>query len=196
MASDLPPSNRPVTTQLTDLDLLDALKAGQTDALSTIYDRYANLVFKVALRILNNRDEAEDVTQEIFLKIWNRANLYEPNRGSFSNFLVTMARSRAIDKLRSRGSKFRFLQRWQAVIVHTVSHETPLESISIEERSQFVHSALRTLSDNERQILEISYYEGLSYSAIAEQLNLPLGTVKSRARTGLRKLRHVLKHYL
>lgn len=196
MASDLPPPNPTVTTQSTDLELLNALKAGQTDALSALYDRYANVVYSLALRILNNPEEAEDITQEIFLKIWNRANLYEPNRGSFNNFLITITRSRAIDKLRSRGSQFRFLQRWQAVIVHTASPETPLDSVSMEERSHLVQSALERLSDPERQILEISYYEGLSYSETAKRLSLPLGTVKSRARTGLRKLRHALKHSL
>ena len=196
MASDLPPPNPTVTAESTDIELLNALKAGQINALSTLYDRYANLVYGLALRILNEPEEAEDVTQEVFLKIWNRFNLYDPSRGSFSSFLVTMARSRAIDKLRSRGSRFRFLQRWQSIIAHSASSESPLDCASMEERSQLVQSALTTLSDNERQILEISYYEGLSYSATAKRLDLPLGTVKSRARTGLRKLRHALKHSL
>lgn len=196
MASDLPPPNRTVTTQLTDIELLNALKAGRADALSTLYDRYASLIYGLASRILNNSEEAEDVTQDVFLKLWRSANLYEPSRGSFSSFLVTIARSRSIDKLRSRGSQLRFLQRWQAFIVHNVSPEAPLDSVSMEERSQFVQSALAALSDKERQILEISYYEGLSYSETAKRLDIPLGTVKSRARTGLRKLRHALKHSL
>ena len=196
MASDLPPPNRTVTAQSTDIELLNALKSGQTDALSRLYDRYAHLVYGLASRILNNPEEAEDVTQEVFLKIWNKANLYEPSRGSLSNFLVTMARSRSIDKLRSRVSRFRFLQRWQTVIVHDANPETPLDSISMEERSHVVQAALKTLSENERQILEIAYYGGLSYSETAKQLDLPLGTVKSRARTALRKLRHALKHSL
>ncbi len=196
MASDLPPPNCIVTAQSTDLELLNALKAGHADALSTIYDRYANLVYGLASRILNDAEDAEDVTQDVFLKVWNRSHLYEPSRGSFSNFLVTMTRSRSIDKLRSRVSRFRFLQRWQTVISHGAGPETPLETVSMEERSQVVNSALTHLSDNERQILEIAYYQGLSYSETAKQLDLPLGTVKSRARTGLRKLRYALKHSL
>ncbi|MEB3359027.1 MAG: sigma-70 family RNA polymerase sigma factor [Synechococcales bacterium] len=196
MAPDLPLPHRPITAQSSDGELVDALQSGQTGALSVLYDRYASLVFGVALRILQAPEEAEDVTQEVFLKIWHRAELYQPGRGSFSNFLLTMTRSRAIDKLRSRGARFRFLQRWQATILYEVSFMSPLESVSMEERSQLVRSALVELSDHERQILEIAYYEGLSQSEIAARLNLPLGTVKSRSRSGLRKLRHVLKHSL
>ncbi|MEB3212240.1 MAG: sigma-70 family RNA polymerase sigma factor [Leptolyngbyaceae bacterium] len=195
MAPDIPSTSHPVTAQSTDLELLNAIKVGQVDGLSTLYDRYATLLCAIARRVLNNPEEAEDIMQEVFLKIWKQPFLYDHSRGSFSNFLVTMTRSRAIDKLRSRGAQFRFLQRWQ-VSVSSIYSETLLESVSVEERSELVRSAMTTLSSNERQVLEISYYEGLSYPQIAERLNVPLGTVKSRARTGLQKLRHALNHTL
>ncbi|MEM9451240.1 MAG: sigma-70 family RNA polymerase sigma factor [Cyanobacteria bacterium P01_E01_bin.6] len=196
MASDVPPTNFTITAQSTDSELWHALNAGQISALSALYDRYATLVHGLARRILNNPEEAEDITQDVFLKIWNQPHLYDSSRGSLSSFLITMARSRSIDKLRSRGARFRFLQRWQTSVIQTIHTATPLDSASVEERSQIVQSALRELSLNERQVLEISYYEGLSYSETAKRLDIPLGTVKSRARTGLRKLRHALKHTL
>ncbi|MGK7909923.1 MAG: sigma-70 family RNA polymerase sigma factor [Synechococcus sp.] len=196
MASDLTSPTPEQTPELTDLELVEALKDCDTAALSRLYDRYSGLIYGLALRILKVPEEAEDVTQEVFLKLWQKAGLYNPNRGSVSSFLVTMARSRAIDKLRSRGSRFRFLQRWQTSTVHNIGGEAPLESVSRQERAQVVHSALKNLSDKERRVLEFSYYEGLSYSETAQRLELPLGTVKSRARTGLHKLRHALKHSL
>ncbi|MEL6319711.1 MAG: sigma-70 family RNA polymerase sigma factor [Cyanobacteria bacterium J06626_14] len=194
MASDLPPPSSVPSSRPSDRDVLVALQQGQISALSQLYDRHASLIYSLVYRILNDTEDAEDITQDVFLKLWNQPDRYDPNRGSLSSFLVTMARSRAIDKLRRRGSRFRFLQRWQAIIVHDSHGATPLESVSSDERSQLVTSALSELSEKERQVLELSYYDGLSYAETAERLNLPLGTVKSRARSGLRKLRQTLKH--
>lgn len=196
MASDASPPNHTITAQSTDVELLNALKAGQIHALSALYDRYASLVYRMALRVLHDSEEAEDLTQDVFLRLWNQADRYDASRGSLSSYLLTITRSRAIDKLRSRGSQLRFFHRWKATLLYNATPDTPLESISMEERSQLVRAALSSLSDNERQILELSYYEGLSYTEMAKRLNLPLGTVKSRARAGLRKLRHALKHSL
>ena len=196
MASDLTPPTPEQTPELTDLELVEALKDNHTEALSQLYDRYSGLIYGLALRILKVPEEAEDITQEVFLKLWQKVGLYNPNRGSVSSFLIAMARSRAIDKLRSRGSRFRFLQRWQASTTHNARGEALLDSVFLQERAQIIHSALKALSDKERRVLELSYYEGLSYSETAQRLEIPLGTVKSRARTGLRKLRHALKHSL
>lgn len=178
-----------------DLDLLLALKAGDVASLGTLYDRYAKLVFGLAFKILENSEEAEDVTQDVFLTLWRR-NTYDPARGSLSSFLTTMTRSRAIDKLRARGSRLRFLQRWQGVVRTEASAATPLEHASLGERSQLVRGALAQLPESERRILEIAYYEGLSQSEIAKRLNIPLGTVKTRSRQGLLKLRKTLQDYI
>ncbi|MBF1999166.1 MAG: sigma-70 family RNA polymerase sigma factor [Synechococcales cyanobacterium M58_A2018_015] len=178
-----------------DLDLLLALKAGEVASLGTLYDRYAKLVFGLAFKILENSEEAEDVTQDVFLTLWRRST-YDPARGSLSSFLTTMTRSRAIDKLRARGSRLRFLQRWQGVVRTEASAATPLEHASLGERSQLVRGALAQLPESERRILEIAYYEGLSQSEIAKRLNIPLGTVKTRSRQGLLKLRKTLQDYI
>lgn len=185
-----------VTSLSTDLDLFRAIEAHQMDALRLLYDRYASLIYRLALRSLRFPEEAEDVTQETFLKLWNRPHLYQPDRGSLSNFLVVMARSNALDRLRSRSSHNRFLQRWQSVMLQEGRQTNPLDSVSMEERSNLIRTALAELSEAERTVVEIAYYEGLSRSEIAERLNIPVGTVKSRIRLGLRKLRHALKHSL
>jgi RNA polymerase sigma-70 factor, ECF subfamily len=181
-------------SQPSDVDLLDRLRAGQVSALSVIYDRYSRLVYGLAYRILQNAEEAEDLTQEVFLTVWQR-DTYNPQRGSFSSFIALLTRSRAIDRIRARGTKLRFLQRWQG-IVSSESVPNPVDNASMEERSQRIREALVLLSDKEREVLEIAYYEGLSQSEIAQRLNVPLGTVKTRSRQGLLKLRQTLEGYV
>jgi RNA polymerase sigma-70 factor, ECF subfamily len=175
-----------------DLDLLCSLRDGQVDALGNLYDRYSRLVYGLAYKILGNSEEAEDITQEVFLTLWRRDS-YNSSRGSLSSFLTTMTRSRSIDKLRSRSTKLRFIQRWQG-IVKNEAVATPLDHASMGERSQLVRDAMLQLPESERLILEIAYYEGLSQSEIAKRLNIPLGTVKTRSRQGLLKLRQTLQH--
>jgi RNA polymerase sigma-70 factor, ECF subfamily len=186
---------KPIATSASDLELLVALAEGQVNALSILYDRYARLVYSLAFKILESSEEAEDITQEVFLTLWRR-NTYNPERGSLSSFLTTMTRSRAIDKLRSKGARLRVLQRLQGIVRTEISSPTPLEQASVGERSQVIREALSQLSDTERQVLEIAYYEGLSQSEIAKRLNIPLGTVKTRSRQGLLKLRQTLQDYI
>ncbi|MBW4657391.1 MAG: sigma-70 family RNA polymerase sigma factor [Drouetiella hepatica Uher 2000/2452] len=194
-SSDLPLSVKSLSPDLSDVDLLLVLRNGHTQALGMIYDRYSRLVYSLAFKILANAEEAEDVTQEIFVSLWQR-NAYNPARGSLSSFLTTMTRSRSIDRLRSRGSRYRFLQRWEGIVQSETVMATPLEQVSMGERSQIIRAALEELAPNERQVLEIAYYGGLSQSEIAESLNIPLGTVKTRSRQGLLKLRQALQGYV
>ncbi|WAL59293.1 sigma-70 family RNA polymerase sigma factor [Thermocoleostomius sinensis] len=192
MTSDSPIPEPVDHFSVTDRDLVQAMRQGQIEALGVLYDRYAKLVYGLALRILSNTEEAEDVAQEVFLSLWHRQT-YDPSRGSLSSFLMTMTRSRSIDKLRSRNTGFRFLQRWKGLTREELSSSTPLEQASISERSERVRHALAQLPEAEREILQIAYYEGLSQSEIAQRLNMPLGTVKTRSRQGLLKLRKILQ---
>lgn len=178
----------------TDTELIQGLQAQQVNALDRLYDRYGRLVFGVALRILKNVEEAEDLTQEIFLKVWQNSDAYQTNRGSFSSYLVVMTRSRAIDRIRSRQSQHRVAQVWQAET--ELQSSCLLEDLSVQERATLIRSALDDLNDEERQVLEIAYYEGFSQSQIAKHTQLPLGTVKSRSRQALKKLRHALRPIL
>lgn len=178
-----------------DEELIQALKAGQSSALGILYDRYASLVYRLALRILTNPQEAEDLTQEIFLNLW-RSGSYNPSRGSLSSFLTTLTRSRAIDKLRSRGSNLKFIQRWSQMMVNETSSLTPFESAALSQRSHQVRQALTQLPEKQRQVLEMAYYEGLSQSEIAAQLGIPLGTIKTWSRQGLLNLRKNLRDFI
>lgn len=179
------------TDSLSDAEVYALLKQGNTDALGTLYNRYGTVVYRLALRILANPQEAEDLTQEVFLTLC-RKGTYDPKRGGLSSFLLTLTRSRAIDRLRSKASKSRSLQKFQ----HEFTREaepSPLEKIDQGQRSTLVRSALQQLPESQRRALELAYYEGLSQSEIAEKLDTPLGTVKTRCRQGLIKLRDLLR---
>lgn len=190
--SDSP--NYQLRTQFTqtDIELFRALKGRQPSALGILYDRYGSLVYGLALRVLKNSQEAEDLTQEIFLNLWHKGK-YDPARGSLSSYLTILTRSRAIDKLRSRNTSFKFIERWSQVISTQPGVHTPIEQADLKERSQYVRDALTQLSQHQRQVLEMAYYEGLSQSEIAKELDIPLGTVKTWARQGLLKLRKTLQ---
>jgi RNA polymerase sigma-70 factor (ECF subfamily) len=175
-----------------DAELLQALKSGQANALGSLYDRYADPVYGLAVKLLTNTEEAEDLTQEVFLTLMHR-NTYDPARGSLISFLMTMTRSRALDRLRSRGVKQRAMQRWGGNLRSDRPPSTPIEQAVISEQAEVVQQALSRLPATERQVLEIAYYDGLSQSEIAAQLEIPLGTVKSRSRQGLIKLRQALR---
>lgn len=178
---------------LTDAELFQALKTRQPEALGILYERYGSLVYGVALKILKNSQEAEDLTQENFLALWRHV-AYNPEHGYFIRYLITMTRSRAIDKIRSRGSNLKLLQRWrQTITAETSSHNSPFEQASLTERSQHVRSALAQLSQQQRQVLEMAYDEGLSQSEIAQKLDIPLGTVKTWTRQGLLRLKPILQ---
>ncbi len=188
------PSEQPTNSVQTDIELCLALKSGSSDAFGIIYDRHAGLVYGIALKILGNAQEAEDLTQDVFLSI-AKSSTYEPNRGSLRTFLAILTRSRAIDKVRSHNSKRKVLGQWQDNQQQAVT-DAPFEQVSRNEQSQEVRNAISQLSDNQQQILQMAYYDGLSHSEISQQLQVPLGTVKARARRGLLKLRQALADYI
>jgi RNA polymerase sigma-70 factor (ECF subfamily) len=185
------PDRHPSMPTLTDAELLDSLKTKQPEALGYLYDRYGGVVYGVALKVLQNQPEAEDLTQEIFLSLWQRP-VDPAKHGHLLHYLIAMTRSRAIDKLRSRSRNLNLVQRWgQTITVDPAP--TPVEQAVVSERSQRVRQALTQLSDQQRQVIELAYDAGLSQSEIAQQLHEPLGTVKSWTRQGLLKLKQLLK---
>ncbi len=177
---------------LSDNELYLAMQTGDQTALGAIYDRYVSLVYRLALKILSTPQEAEDLTQEIFLALW-QGKTYEAGRGSLSSFLVMLTRSRAIDRLRARGRNVRFLQRWSQIMTTASPSPSPFELATINQRSELVRHALTQLAANQRQVLELAYYEGLSQTEIATRLNTPLGTVKTWSRQGLLNLKKNLQ---
>lgn len=181
-----------IHSDISDTDLIVSLRKGDRAALSTLYDRYGGLVYSLALKLLDRRDEAEDLTQDVFLKLWKQEK-FDPTRAKLSSYLCLITRSRAIDKLRSQRSEQKSIVKLQQVTVPETNLPTPLDSATQSEQQAFVRQALSTLCEQQRQTLALSYYQDLSQSAIATQLNLPLGTVKTHMRQGLIKLRQLLQ---
>lgn len=175
--------------------LFQAISQGDPNALAALYDRYSGLVYGLSLKILRDPQAAEDLTQEVFLTLWRSRN-YDPDRGSLSSFLVMLTRSRALDRIRARQSNLKFLDRWSQQMFTQAPPTTPFEQAAIQERSQRVRQALAELPDSQRQVLEMAYYQGLSQAEIAKSLDTPLGTVKTRARQGLLKLKQLLDDWI
>ncbi|NET71602.1 MAG: sigma-70 family RNA polymerase sigma factor [Sphaerospermopsis sp. SIO1G2] len=192
MEDKLPQSNGNDLSSATDETLFVALKNGDSSALSVLFNRHGSLVYGLALKILGNSQEAEDLTQEIFLTLWRKASS-NPDCRFFTRYLVTMTRSRAIDKIRSRNRQTKFMERWgQTMISEATPEPTPVEQASFAERSTRIYDALLQLPEKQRQVIELAYKEGLSQSEIAKQINIPLGTVKTATRQGLLKLKRIL----
>lgn len=174
-----------------DAELVKHLKSGHQDALRVLYSRYSNLVYTIAFKMLNSASEAEDLTQDVFLNFWKQEK-FDPSRAALSTYLCVITRSRALNRLKQRGSQQRSLEKLQAMPPPELTASTPLENASLEEQQQTLKQVLAELPDRQRQILELNFYQGVSQSNIAQQLDLPLGTVKTNARQGLLTLRRRL----
>lgn len=174
--------------------LSHCFQPGRARIFCEIYQRYARLVYVLAFRILSSEEDAEDTTQEVFLKFYHQ-NRYDMQRGSLKNFLAMSARSRAIDKLRSRQATQRLSTTLQTT-TDSYTTQTPLEKVTRIQTICRVQRALQTLPLGERRVLESAYYDNLSQAEIARRFQIPLGTVKSRSRQGLQKMRRILANDL
>jgi RNA polymerase sigma-70 factor (ECF subfamily) len=170
------------TTQ-PDERLLEAL-ADDPAALAPLYDRHSRLVYGLAMAVLGNADEAADLTQEVFLSLC-KAHGYDVSRGTVGAFLTTVTRTRAIDRVRRRTRRVRLLREHHVAAPKPTAGPTPHERLSEAQCSERVRNALAELPPNERRALEMAYFQGLTQAEIAEDLNTPLGTVKSWCRRGL-----------
>ncbi|MBC8123882.1 MAG: sigma-70 family RNA polymerase sigma factor [Gemmatimonadaceae bacterium] len=177
-----------------DTQLLEGICRSDPGATGALYQRYGRTVYWLALRNLRNSPEAEDLTQEVFLYLYQKGkDRYDAQRGSLRNYLLLLGHSRARDRLRQRQAEHNRCERWR--LQQTIySTPTPLEAAILLEHCQSVQLALGCLSVVEREALELAYFEGHTQSEIAKHLSLPLGTVKSRMRRGLLKLRVSLYH--
>jgi RNA polymerase sigma-70 factor (ECF subfamily) len=186
-----PMRERESARRVEDSDLVARMAAGDEAALSELYDRHAPALLGFALRILGAVAEAEEVLQEVFVHAWNQAAGYDPTRARVSTWLVLLARSRAVDRLRTRQVGER--------VVAAAGREAPvqesaegLERVQDGERRRRVLAELVRLPPEQRRILQLAYYGGLTQTEIADAEGLPLGTVKTRTLLALRKLRRAL----
>jgi RNA polymerase sigma-70 factor (ECF subfamily) len=179
------------STMSPDTDLLRRIGAGDVDAVGVLYDRYASTLFPLALRIVRDRAEAEDLVHDAFVTVSDRAGQYSPDRGSVVAWLVTLVRNLSIDRMRRR-------DRRGALGRDVVANEpaapvgSPEDLTVVADERVRVRRALATLPDAQRATLEVAFFEGLTYAEIAVRENVPLGTIKSRAARALTALREAL----
>jgi RNA polymerase sigma-70 factor (ECF subfamily) len=175
-----------------DASLLDRVAAGDRGAMSELYDRHVDVVFSLACRIVGQRTDAEDVVQEVFTQAWRQAVRYDPTRASAAAWLLNMTRSRAIDQLRAARVRRPVSGDDERLgLVPTPEKDQEAGAIGAE-RAQRVRAALENLGEAERQAIDLAYFSGLTHGEIAERLKEPLGTIKTRIRSGLLKLRGAL----
>jgi RNA polymerase sigma-70 factor (ECF subfamily) len=191
----MPKSEGAVERARHERELMRRVAAGDETALGELYDRFAPTLTALAHRILHDDADAEEVVQEIFTHTWNRADRYDPARSSVSTWLVLITRSRAIDRLRTRKVVDRTHDQ---VRLETPTHESPAGARDVQEseRRQRVRAAMHDLPSEQRQVLELAYYKGLTQGEIAAATEIPLGTVKTRTLLAMRKLRTALRDEL
>lgn len=179
---------------LGDEGLIRLLSGRDPHALSELYDRYGKLVFSIALKVVGNRGTAEDITQDVFIRIWEKAETFDPERSKFSTWIASIARNRGIDVLRKGGgSKSREVEFWAEADEGAFSHPQTTESqaeVWIEQKR--IRSAIQKLPKEQQQVLGLAYFRGMTHREIAEELGQPLGTVKTRIRSAMRRLREML----
>ena len=177
-------------SEASDAQLVTSIGRYSEVALAEVYRRHGGAVYGLARRVLNNSAEAEDVTQEVFLRLWNQPDRFDPLRGTLRSFLLAQSHARAVDAIRSLNAR-RAREMKDAVKVARGSYDMQHEvwDLSLADK---VTRALEVLPEEERRVIQLAYFEGYTYVKVAEILNQPEGTVKSRIRTGMRRMRSVL----
>jgi len=186
------PSESQLPSRAREQELLRRVADGDAGALAELYDRFAGTLNALALRILGNAEDAEEVLQEAFVHAWRQAARYDPTRASASTWLVLITRSRAIDRLRSR----RVGERTASRARHEAErHESPRGGRRVQEgeRRRRVREEMAKLPAEQRRVLELAYYGGLTQTEISAETGIPLGTVKTRTLLAMRKLREALR---
>jgi len=171
--------------------LVQSIAAGDQLALHSLYEQTYRIVFTLIVRITNNRETAEELTVDVFYDVWRRASAYDPAGGSVVGWVMNQARSRAIDRLRFENRKKRVSNYLEKPLITTAAND-PHQAWHLKEQSQLLQSALEVLTPEERQVIESAFFSELTYQEVAAKLNQPLGTVKTRIRSGLSKLRQKL----
>lgn len=182
-------------TALDDQTLIGLIVHARAEALGELYDRYGRLVYSLALNSVGDPATAEEITQDVFLRVWQRAGQYRADRAKVSTWLTSITRHRAIDQLRRRGSRpEQHAVAWAQVAPGAEpAAEGPEGTVSLGLERERVRAAIAALPPEQQQVLALAYFQGLSQSQIAEATGQPLGTVKTRIRLGMQKLRETLQ---
>jgi RNA polymerase sigma-70 factor, ECF subfamily len=177
-----------------DEKLIDLIARSQEAALAQLYDRYNRLVFSLALAIVNDRDTAEEITLDVFMRVWQKAGTYRPDQSKVSTWLTHIARHHAIDILRRRSARLdQYAVQWDdSTSSAEFPQQSPQEFAELSLRREHIHDALAQLPPEQMQVLVLAYFGGHTHQQIAEILRQPLGTVKTRIRLAMQKLREHL----
>lgn len=176
-------------------ELISLIASQDQEAMSTLYDTTNRLVYGLLLRILNDHATAEEVLLDVFTQVWRQASRYDGTRGGPMAWITTIARSRAIDRLRSGKQELQREESIETVVQYAASDDVEAEVANAEMRT-IIQKAMELLTSEQREVIELAYYSGMSQSEIALKLNQPLGTVKTRTRIGMMRLREALSPIL
>lgn len=177
-----------------EIDLLTKTGQGDRASFEQLYDRYAGVLFSMAYRVLNDQGAAEDVLQDVFIQIWDKAPTFDPARGKPLTWAVTMTRNKSIDRLRSTHRRYRLQDEVEreTEIMEQTPDRSSTDAVDSAEKSRIVRDAVMQLSKEQRQAIELAFFSGLTQVEIAEELKEPLGTVKARIRRGMMKLKEII----
>jgi RNA polymerase sigma-70 factor, ECF subfamily len=176
---------------LADTDLISLAENDDPEAFATLYDRHSSAAYAVAYRMMGERQAAEDLVQEVFLKVWRAARSYRSGRGSVRTWILSIVRNRSIDQLRASATRRRMQEKIEASAPRSQPSEAFTETWRNSRRDQ-VLEALKALPPEQSKILDLAYFSGCTHAEIAGLLNIPLGTVKGRMRLGIEKMRGLL----
>ncbi len=181
-----------------ELDLLARIAQRERVAFEELYTRYSNILYATAMKFLKQDADAQDVVQDVFIQIWDKAKLYDPAKGKPLTWALTLTRNRSIDRIRAiqRRSRLRDDFEKESTVDESTGVREALSEVDASEKGQILRDAVSQLSRQQRKVIELAFFGGLTQSEIAEKLGEPLGTVKARARRGLMKLKEILGHQL
>ena len=177
-----------------ELELLARVAKRERAAFEQLYDRYANILYATAMKFLKEDADAQDVVQDVFIQIWDKAKLYDPAKGKPLTWALTLTRNRSIDRIRAIQRRTRLRDDFEKETVgdESAGIREALSGVDAGEKSQILRDAVGQLSPQQRRVIELAFFGGLTQSEVAEKLGEPLGTVKARARRGLMKLKEIL----
>ena len=178
--------------QAVEIELLRGVSRGDRKSFEDLYDRFSGVLYSAALQILNDQREAEDVLQDVFVQIWDKAKLYNPSRGKPLTWAMTLTRNKSIDRLRSAQRRFRLQDQVEKETRVHFTERDSADEVDALEKSKLIRSAVLLLSKEQRQAIELAFFAGLTQNEIAVELNQPLGTIKARIRRGMLKLKEMI----
>lgn len=180
------------TIDIGDAELIQRIGTGDTEAFAIFHRRHIGIVYSTAYRVLNNETDAQDVTQEVMFMLWEKSPMYDVTRGKPVTWAVTMTRNKAIDKLRALQRRNRLQDQVRLENPESMDMRTPSQSLRSSEKNQLVRSAVMKLNPEQREVIEMLYFSGLSQQEISDRLRKPLSTVKARIHRGMARLRKIV----